>query len=80
MPGFLRRSILTADRQLAERLAAQAPLALAGARRAIEAWTADPDTSFRIAVAEQVRCLTSGDPAEARRTLAEGRAPRWQGR
>lgn len=66
---------------LANRLAAQPPLAIAGARRAIEAsWHQDPDTSFRVAVSEQARCLTSLDFKEAARALAEGRDPQWQGR
>lgn len=66
--------------RLAQHVAAQPPLALAGARRAIEAgWHMDSEESFNVAVAEQARCLTSRDFKEARRAIAEGSAPRWQG-
>jgi enoyl-CoA hydratase/carnithine racemase len=67
--------------QLAERLAAQPPLALSGARRAIEsAWYCDPDESFAIALEQQRRCITSEDFKEGQQALAEGRNPLWQGR
>jgi enoyl-CoA hydratase/carnithine racemase len=67
--------------ELAERLAAQPPLALRGARRAIDAaWYLGSDASFRIAVDEQLRCIASEDFKEARQALAEGRTPRWHGR
>jgi enoyl-CoA hydratase/carnithine racemase len=67
--------------ELATRLASQPPLALRGARRAIDAaWYRDPDDSFRIAVEAQIRCLTSDDFKEAGLAMAEGRAPRWRGR
>jgi len=66
---------------LAERLAAQPPLAVRGARRAIDAaWYRGPAESFRLALDEQMRCLRSEDFAEAGRALAEGRDPRWRGR
>jgi len=66
---------------LAARLAAQPPVAIRGARRAIDAaWHSDPEASLRAAVVEQIHCLSSADFAEARQALAEGRAPRWQGR
>lgn len=66
---------------LASRLAAQPPLAVQGARQAIEAaWYSDPDDSFRVAVAAQIRCLKSEDFKEACRAAGEGRAPEWQGR
>jgi len=65
----------------AGRLAAQPPLALRGARRAIDAaWYRSPEESFRLALEEQVRCLRSDDFAEARQALAEGRSPHWRGR
>lgn len=70
-----------AAHELAERLAAQPPIAIRGARQAIDAaWYGDPDESFRVAVAAQIRCLQSQDFAEARQALAEGRAPQWLGR
>ncbi|HEX8005348.1 MAG TPA: enoyl-CoA hydratase/isomerase family protein [Trebonia sp.] len=66
---------------LAEHLAAQPPLAVRGARRAIDtAWYRDPGESFRVALEAQLRCLRSEDFQEARRAMAEGRAPRWSGR
>jgi enoyl-CoA hydratase/carnithine racemase len=66
---------------MAARLAAQPPLAIIGARRAMDAgWHQDPDAAFRVAVEEQLRCLTSEDFKEARQALGEGREPRWSGR
>lgn len=67
--------------ELAARLAAQPPIAVRGARRAIDAaWHRDPDESFRLALEEQLRCLESDDFQEARRAMAERRPPRWRGR
>jgi enoyl-CoA hydratase/carnithine racemase len=66
---------------LAARLAAQPPLAVRGARRALDAaWYSDPRESFRLALEEQVRCLRSDDFKEAVQALAEGRSPQWSGR
>jgi enoyl-CoA hydratase/carnithine racemase len=65
----------------AARLAGQPPLAVRGARRAIDAaWYRGPEESFRLALEEQIRCLRSADFAEARAAMAEGRSPRWSGR
>jgi enoyl-CoA hydratase/carnithine racemase len=65
---------------LARRLAAQPPLAVRGARRAMEAaWGVDVDAGLRAAVEAQAVCLTSADFAEGRRALAEGRPPCWRG-
>jgi enoyl-CoA hydratase/carnithine racemase len=65
----------------AARLAAQPPLAVRGARRAIDAaWYRGPEESFRLALEEQMRCLRSDDFAEARQAMTEGRAPQWRGR
>jgi len=67
--------------QLAARLAAQPPLAVQGARRAIDAaWHLGPDQSFRVAVEEQIRCLESADFKEALQAMVEGRSPQWRGR
>ncbi|HEV2241401.1 MAG TPA: enoyl-CoA hydratase/isomerase family protein [Streptosporangiaceae bacterium] len=67
--------------ELAARLAAQPPLAVRGARRALDAaWHSAPEESLRLALEEQIRCLRSDDFAEARQALAEGRAPHWRGR
>ena len=71
----------SAAEDFAGRLAAQPPLAVSGARRAIDAaWYSDPEASFRVAVEEQVRCIMSEDFKEARQAMAEGRIPDWQGR
>ena len=67
--------------ELAERLAAQPPLAVRGARQAIDAaWHRSPQESSRVALEAQLRCLKSEDFKEARLAMAEGRPPRWQGR
>jgi enoyl-CoA hydratase/carnithine racemase len=66
---------------LAARLAAQPPLAVRGARRAIDvAWYRSPEESLEVALEEQLRCLRSEDFKEAGLALAEGRTPQWQGR
>ena len=66
---------------LAGRLAAQPPIAVRGARRAIDAaWHCDPEKSFNVAVEAQIRCLQSEDFKEAGRAMVEGRSPQWQGR
>ncbi len=70
-----------AAERLAARLAAQPPLAIRGARQAIDAaWHRDPEESFRVAIEAQLRCLESEDFKEARQALAEGRTPQWRGR
>jgi enoyl-CoA hydratase/carnithine racemase len=66
--------------RFADRLATQPPLAVRGARRAIDAaWYRSPEESFRLALEEQMRCLRSDDFAEARQAMAEGRTPQWRG-
>jgi enoyl-CoA hydratase/carnithine racemase len=71
----------TAAAHLAGRLAAQPPIAVRGARRAIDAaWHLGPQESFRIALEQQIRCLESEDFKEAGQALAEGRSPQWRGR
>ena len=67
--------------EFARRLAAQPPLAVRGARRAIDAaWHCGPDESLRTAIEAQIRCIGSEDFREARQAMAEGRAPHWRGR
>jgi enoyl-CoA hydratase/carnithine racemase len=84
--GLANRVVPDADleaaaAELAGRLAARPPLAIRGARRAIEAaWSNDADEGFRAAVEEQLRCLTSADFKEGLTALAEGRKPEWRGR
>jgi enoyl-CoA hydratase/carnithine racemase len=69
-----------AARELAERLAAQPPIAIRGARQAIDAgWHSDPEVSFRLAVEAQLRCLASDDFKEGGRAMVEGRKPQWRG-
>jgi enoyl-CoA hydratase/carnithine racemase len=66
--------------ELAGRLAAEPPLAVRGARRAIDAaWHRSPEESFRAALDEQIRCIESDDFKEAIQAMAEGRKPKWQG-
>jgi enoyl-CoA hydratase/carnithine racemase len=65
----------------AGRVAAQPPIAVRGARRAIDAaWYRDPEESFRAAVEAQIDCLESEDFAEGRQAMVEGRSPQWRGR
>jgi enoyl-CoA hydratase/carnithine racemase len=67
--------------ELAGRLAAQPPMAVRGARKAIDAaWYRDPEESFRVAVEEQIHCLASEDFKEGRQAMVEGRSPKWRGR
>jgi enoyl-CoA hydratase/carnithine racemase len=73
-------NLLSEAEALAWRLAAQPPLAIQGARRAIDAaWFRDPEDSFTVAVEAQIRCLESDDFREAGRAMAEGRTPEWTG-
>jgi enoyl-CoA hydratase/carnithine racemase len=67
--------------EFAGRVAAQPPLAVRGARQAIDAsWHRGPEESLTVAVEGQVRCLESDDFKEARQAMVEGRSPRWRGR
>jgi enoyl-CoA hydratase/carnithine racemase len=67
--------------EFAARLAAQPPLAVRGARQAIDAaWHHGAEESFRVAVEAQIRCLKSQDFREGLQAMAEGRTPHWQGR
>jgi enoyl-CoA hydratase len=67
--------------EFAGRLAAQPPLAVRGARRAIDAaWHRGPEESLSVALEGQIRCLESDDFKEARQAIVEGQSPRWRGR
>ena len=67
--------------ELAGRLASQPPLAVRGARRAIDvAWYRGPGESLSVAIQEQIRCIESDDFKEARQAMVEGRSPQWRGR
>jgi enoyl-CoA hydratase/carnithine racemase len=75
------RDLDAAADELAGRLAGQPPIAVRGARRAIDAaWHRGPEESFRLALDEQLRCLASEDFEEGRAAMVEGRRPRWRGR
>jgi enoyl-CoA hydratase/carnithine racemase len=67
--------------ELAGRLAAQPPIAVRGARRAIDtAWNRGAEESFSFVLEEQIPCLVSDDFKEGREAMVEGRAPQWRGR
>jgi enoyl-CoA hydratase/carnithine racemase len=71
----------TATAEFSARLAAQPPIAVWGARRAIDAaWHRSPEESLQVALEGQIRCLKSEDFAEGRQAIAEGRSPQWRGR
>jgi len=70
----------SAARELAGRLVAQPPLAIRGARSALDAaWYQHSEDSFKVAVEAQIRCLQSEDFREALAAAAEGRSPQWRG-
>ena len=64
---------------LAETIAAQPPLALRHAKRAIDAF-ADPERSLQLAAEGQAVCLRSEDFVEAGKAFVEGRPPVYRGR
>jgi len=64
---------------LAETIAAQPPLALVHAKRAIDAFT-DQERSLQLAAEGQAACLRSEDFVEAGKAFVEGRAPVYRGR
>ena len=69
-----------ATSELALRLASQPPLAIRGARRALEAsWCRNPDDSFMVALDEQLQCLASADFKEGLLAMTDGRRPEWRG-
>ncbi len=71
----------TTAADLAARLASKPPIAVRGARRAIDAaWHRSPEESLGLAIEEQMRCLMSEDFKEAREAMVEGRQPEWHGR
>src|SRR3989454_4512917 len=82
--GLVNRVVEDAEldavvRVLAETLAAQPPLALAGAKRAIDAFP-DAERSLELAAAGQATCLRSEDFVEAGRAFLEERVPVYRGR
>ena len=82
--GLVNRVVEEADLDaavaaLAETIAAQPPLALRHAKRAIDAFV-DPERSLQLAAEGQAVCLRSEDFIEAGRAFVEGRAPVYRGR
>ena len=65
---------------LATKLASQAPLAIAGAKRAIDAGLHSAEAGLRESAAVVRRCLASDDFKEAGRAALEKRPPVFQGR
>src|SRR2546428_12264636 len=63
---------------LAETIAAQPPLALRHAKRAIDAF-ADQQRSLQLAAEGQAACLRSEDFIEAGKGVPQGRAPVYPG-
>jgi enoyl-CoA hydratase/carnithine racemase len=64
---------------LAETIAAQPPLAVRHAKRALDAF-GDPARSLELAAIGQAACLRSEDFVEAGRAFVEGRRPVYRGR
>jgi enoyl-CoA hydratase len=63
------------------RVAGNAPLTIAAAKRAIDAATIEPDAAHLEAVGEAVAaCFASDDYREGRAAFREKRPPRFQGR
>src|SRR6059036_3923431 len=82
--GLVNRVVEDADLDatvaaLAETIAAQPPLALRHAKRAIDAF-ADQERSLQLAAEGQAACLRSEDFIEAGKAFREGRAPVYRGR
>ena len=82
--GLVNRVVEDADLDatvaaLAETIAAQPPLALRHAKRAIDAFH-DEERSLQLAAEGQAACLRSEDFVEAGKAFREGRAPVYRGR
>lgn len=66
--------------ELAQTLAAQPPLAIRGAKKAIQAAYEPDGRAVELALLGQMECLRSEDFREAGRAFVEKRAPVYQGR
>jgi enoyl-CoA hydratase/carnithine racemase len=66
--------------ELAQTLAAQPPLAVRGAKKAIEAAYEPDGRAVELALLAQIDCLRSEDFREAGRAFVEKRAPAYKGR
>ena len=84
--GLVNRSVPVAEFEavlssLAERIAANAPLSIAAAKRAVAAALADPETRDTAGLEAAIRaCFDSGDYREGRTAYREKRPPRFTGR
>ncbi|WP_018335470.1 crotonase/enoyl-CoA hydratase family protein [Actinomycetospora chiangmaiensis] len=73
-------SAVSAATELAERIARNAPLALAATKRMLAAADLPVDEAWARQEAELVAIKATGDAQEGARAFAEKRAPRWSGR
>jgi enoyl-CoA hydratase/carnithine racemase len=84
--GLVNEIVPAADleartRELAQEIAANAPLTVRAAKRVIDELVSHPETPDMSALdAEVERCFNSEDYAEGRRAFLEKRRPRFQGR
>jgi enoyl-CoA hydratase/carnithine racemase len=84
--GLVNEIVPAADleartRELAQEIAANAPLTVRAAKRVIDELVSHPETPDMSALdAEVERCFDSEDYAEGRRAFLEKRRPRFQGR
>ncbi|WP_219944080.1 enoyl-CoA hydratase/isomerase family protein [Iamia sp. SCSIO 61187] len=82
--GLVNRVVPTADlhaeaRAMADRLAAQPPIAVTAIKEAVRAGLGDKARGFVVAGEGQARCLFSSDLREAAAARLEGRRPSYTG-
>ncbi|MBL8988298.1 MAG: enoyl-CoA hydratase/isomerase family protein [Gemmatimonadetes bacterium] len=75
-----RHQLEAVTTELAERIAAKAPLGIAAAKRAIAAAEISADEALRVSATEVRKLLVSADFKEAGRAALEKRPPKYQGR
>jgi enoyl-CoA hydratase len=72
---------LEAAMALAERINANAPIAVRQSRRVlVEGMLADDDTAWKVTVDAMAKAMSTEDFAEGPRAFIEKRAPQWKGR